>query len=638
MTLMVTSLTQMQDAGPSGHLQGPPLLPIDGDEPFNPAPMPDQDSPQETPEPEEEEDNEEDTTDDTIPSCFTDTDETLDYNDLVIDDDDKTWCFLTQEQKICCNTASFSVPRLIDGSPVHVSSVESSSSIGMSSSVLSERQRSKGRKFRSDILEEYHGITDEDKAFLTLYSVTDKFAHLIVKKRKEATQQEKRDLPKQFLYAKKAECQSSIENEVFDLVDMRKIKVRNFVAGRWVLTVKKDNHGNFQTCKALLVLKGFQDKPKNSQQTDSPAASRAGFRCAAQLAANAQWDLYHMDLQTAFLQGEAYDETRDIICQIPPEYVYPAHIGARFKKPGYGLNDAPMRWWHIIDKALLDCGLVPTRADRCTYILFDDSTRKKSAFTPSVDNKGQVSISEAIEHLMGPVARNNAQGRRPHGFICLHVDDLFMGGDQVFEDKVLARLRRDFAVGSEDKNDVMFVGQRIKWKTHEKYGSYISVDQKLAVDAVEEVKIDKTLKDNIQCNPQLHTAYWSVLNWLQSRTQVHVCYKFSRCASAASKPTIGDVTEINKVVRTLKSQYVDGRFWPLKGQQRILGMPDASCRNNSGKSSAHVIFLAEDRKLPPKSAYGSSGYDKKPDTSTRGFVIDYESHKITTTTQSTTVA
>eukprot|EP00435_Cladocopium_sp_Y103_P046514 s1299_g13.t1 len=205
-----------------------------------------------------------------------------------------------------------------------------------------------------------------------------------------------------------------------------------------------------------------------------------------------------------------------------------------------------------------------------------------------------------------------------------------MGGDKVFEDKVLASLRKDFEVGSEDKNDVMFVGPRIKWKTHDKYGPYISVDQKLAVDAVEEVKIDKTLKDNIQCNPQLHTAYRSVrgqLNWLQSRTQVHLCYKFSRCASAASSPPIGDVREINKVVRTLKSQYVDGRVWPLKGPQRILGMPDASYRNNSDKSSqrAHVIFLAEDRKIPSKASYRSSGYDKKPDASTRGSIIDYES-------------
>ena len=216
----------------------------------------------------------------------------------------------------------------------------------------------------------------------------------------------------------------------------------------------------------------------------------------------------------------------------------------------------------------------------------------------------------------------------------------------------MSSLRKNFAVGSEDKNDIMFVGQRIKWKTHDKYGPYISVDKKLAVDAVEEVKIDKSLKDNIQCDPQFHTAYRSVLgqlNWLQtlqSRTQVHICYKFSRCASAAASPTIGDVREINKVVRTLKSQYVDGRFWPLKGSQRILGMPDASYRNNSDKSSqrAHVIFLAEDRKLPSKGAYRNSGYDKQAyrlngsESATRGSIIDYESHKITTTTQPTTVA
>eukprot|EP00435_Cladocopium_sp_Y103_P070806 s243_g36.t1 len=168
MTLMMTGLTQMQD------LQDIMDHHYFRYEPFNPVPMPDPDPPQETQEPEEEEEEEnEEDTDDTIPYRSTDTDETLDYHDLVIEDDDKTWCFLTQEQKICSNTASFSVPRLIDGSPIQASSVESSSSIGMYYSVLSERQRSKSRKFRSDIIEEYHGITDEDKAFMTLYFVTD---------------------------------------------------------------------------------------------------------------------------------------------------------------------------------------------------------------------------------------------------------------------------------------------------------------------------------------------------------------------------------------------------------------------------------------------------------------------------------
>ena len=107
-------------------------------------------------------------------------------------------------------------------------------------------------------------------------------------------------------------------------------------------------------------------------------------------------------------------------------------------------------------------------------------------------------------------------------------------------------------------------------------------------DAVEDIKREKHLKDNLACNPHTHTAYRSVLGqlkWAQSRTQAHLCYKFSRCASAATSPTIGDVREINKVVRTVKSQYIDARFWPLNDLQRVIGIPDASYRNDSDKSS-----------------------------------------------------
>ena len=209
---------------------------------------------------------------------------------------------------------------------------------------MAQKKRQLLRKNYADIKEVYSGITEEDKAFLTLYqSQEDKFSYLVGKKRKEATQQEKRQFAKQFLEAKQAECKSWFDNDVFELVDMRKLRIRNYVAGRWVLTIKKDKDGNFLKRKARWVLKGFQDRQKDTQQTGSPAASRSGFRCATQFAANCQWDLYHMDLKTAFLQGEAYDETRDIICQIPSECGYPPHIGAKMKKSAYGLNDAPRR-------------------------------------------------------------------------------------------------------------------------------------------------------------------------------------------------------------------------------------------------------------------------------------------------------
>ena len=62
----------------------------------------------------------------------------------------------------------------------------------MSYSAVSEKQRARCCKIKSAIIEEYHGINDEDKAFITLYSITDKFFYFVGKKRKEATQQEKR--------------------------------------------------------------------------------------------------------------------------------------------------------------------------------------------------------------------------------------------------------------------------------------------------------------------------------------------------------------------------------------------------------------------------------------------------------------
>ena len=602
-------------AGPSS---GTPLLPIDYDDAAN-VPVPNDDK------------------SDTLeyhssPEGLTDSDDTVEYQDLVINDDEN-WSLLTEEQKLCSNTGSFSVPRYIDNSPVDVTGVRSSNSY--ETSTWTYRGQNNVRKNYSDITELYEHLTPEDSAYMTLYQSLDKSSLLVGKKRKEATHQEKRELAKQFLEAKKTECQSWFDNDVFEIVDLRKIRVRNFVKGRWVLTVKKDKDGKFLKCKARWVLKGFQDKQKDSQQTDSPAASRSGFRCATQQAANLGWDLYHMDLKTAFLQGEAYDETRDIICEIPKECGYPPHIGARMKKSAYGLNDAPRRWWQVVDKALLSYGLVPTRADRCTYILYGE--KKFSTSVTKKEPQKELVLEDALELLMNASVRNNSQGRKPEGFICLHVDDLYMAGSPEFEKRVLSKIRKDFNVGSEDKNDIMFVGQRIKWKNHDNFGSYVSCDQKLAVDQLEEIKVEKHIKDNDPCSPSMHTAYRSVLgqlNWLQSRTQCHICYRFSRCASAAAKPTIADVREINKTVRTLKSQYIDARFWPVKGPQRIIGMPDASYRNNADKSSqrAHVIFIAEDRKI------GRQGQKGEHKVHTRGSVVDYESHKITTTTQSTTVA
>ena len=45
---------------------------------------------------------------------------------------------------------------------------------------------------------------------------------------------------------------------------------------------------------------GFEDKQKDYQQIDSPASTRPGFRMSCQMSANKEWDLFHIDLKTAF--------------------------------------------------------------------------------------------------------------------------------------------------------------------------------------------------------------------------------------------------------------------------------------------------------------------------------------------------
>ena len=79
---------------------------------------------------------------------------------------------------------------------------------------------------------------------------------------KEASAQEVRGYYKQFAGAKHLECRSWVDNEVFDLIDMRKVKPRNYGTGRWLLTMKTDKQGNFLRAKARWVLRGFPDKQK----------------------------------------------------------------------------------------------------------------------------------------------------------------------------------------------------------------------------------------------------------------------------------------------------------------------------------------------------------------------------------------
>ena len=551
--------------------------------------------------------------------------------------------------------------------------------------------------------------------------------------RKEATMKELKVYARMFIEAKSAEIKSWFDNDVFDLVDIRQFKPKNFVTGRWVLTVKRDRDGKFQKCKARWVLRGFQDRQKDAQQTDSPTSTRPGLRLLCQNAASNGWSIRHIDLKTAFLQGESYAPDRDVVCQLPPEAGKPWYLAARLKKPAYGMNDAPRKWWNRLDAAVKAMGLLPARADRCTYVSYADVKKKKikqvvhatgdneatqsfeqTGHSLNEDNYNEVyenilqqlmetdeyeklrvwtsdvekrdvyltakktspawkrvimrktvdvdtnrviqvkyigdenwgNMKEKIEngpkkvrtfmvylnvesdmdtimdYIIDPVAGSPSRNKTVNGNVCMHVDDLIFTGTGDFLSSFAESLKKSFQIGSLDENDVMFCGQRII-----KQGATVMVHQDLCIEDLHEALIPKGNDGDALVGADL-TEYRSVLgklNWLQSRTQFHISYHFSRCASAAANATIMDAKELNKVVRLVKDKPQRLLYAPIKGTPRLMGFPDAAYKNNADGSSqrGQCIFICQPR-------------NKERDT--KGSLIDYESHKIKRTVLSTTVA
>ena len=240
-------------------------------------------------------------------------------------------------------------------------------------------------------------------------------------------------------------------------------------------------------------------------------------------------------------------------------------------------------------------------------------------------------VEELLEHFMDPVHGSNSKGRKTIGMCCLHVDDLFVTGTPDFPEKFKSKVKASGKIGHEDVNGLMFTGPRVKWQLDEKAKkkSHIVVEQSLCVSELTEIFIQKGQKDDEKCDKDMHTAYRSLLgsiNWLQSRTQFQACYQFSRCASAAESPTVGDCKAPNELCKQIVNDPMDLRFWPLEGHPRLMAMPDAAFRNNSDKSSqrAMLIFMSEPRKEKSRNS--------------RGSLIFFESTKIKRTTLSTTVA
>jgi hypothetical protein len=105
--------------------------------------------------------------------------------------------------------------------------------------------------------------------------------------------------------------------------------------------VKRDPEGNIVKHKARLVAKGYaQRQGVDFEEVFAPVARLETVRLMLALAAQGGWEVHHMDVKSAFLNGELSEE---VYVHQPPGFQNPKYPGKVLKlnKALYGLKQAP---------------------------------------------------------------------------------------------------------------------------------------------------------------------------------------------------------------------------------------------------------------------------------------------------------
>ena len=110
---------------------------------------------------------------------------------------------------------------------------------------------------------------------------------------------------------------------------------------KWVFKLKKDELGAVIKHKAWLVARGFiQQEGIDYDDAFATVAHMESVRVLLVLVAQEGWQVHHMDMKSAFLNGDLKEEV--YVCQ-PPGYAVAGEEGKvyRLRKALYGLRQAP---------------------------------------------------------------------------------------------------------------------------------------------------------------------------------------------------------------------------------------------------------------------------------------------------------
>jgi hypothetical protein len=157
------------------------------------------------------------------------------------------------------------------------------------------------------------------------------------------------------------------KNCTWELADLP--RGHSVITFKWVFKLKRDEAGVIVKHKARLVARGFvQREGIDFDDTFTPVARMESMRLLFALAAQEGWRVHHMDVKSAFLNGDLKEE---VYMHQPPEFVIPGKEGKvlRLRKALYGLRQAPWAWNAKLDSTLKGMGFGQSPHEAAIYRL-----------------------------------------------------------------------------------------------------------------------------------------------------------------------------------------------------------------------------------------------------------------------------
>lgn len=167
------------------------------------------------------------------------------------------------------------------------------------------------------------------------------------------------------------EYNSLRENETWELVD--RPENAKVLTNRWVFKVKYNQNGTVDKFKARLVARGNeQRKGVDFEEVFAPVARHEVIRTLLASAVEKKMHVHHMDVITAYVQGDL----KDTIYMQQPEMFEESNEEnkvCKLNKPLYGLKQAGREWNRTLDEFLMSIGLNKSPVNPCVYT--DDTQR-----------------------------------------------------------------------------------------------------------------------------------------------------------------------------------------------------------------------------------------------------------------------